>query len=145
MNLKILSWRFARQNIKLGWKSLQPSLFYFLLIKVGNQSQSYYPQTNQKKGKGADTRQQRHQKSRRRHEKNCQRVDGWENPASRSFKTTFTAPCSDSTFGRASFRQNLLGRKSEKANSTKRTRPKIESSGFALRPTVRKSDGLTCL
>ena len=35
-------------------------LLAFLLIKEGNQSQSYYPQTNQKKGKGADTRQKRH-------------------------------------------------------------------------------------
>ena len=48
---------------------------YFLLIKVGNQSQSHHAKTNQKEGKSTNTRQHRHQKSRRRHEKNCQRVD----------------------------------------------------------------------
>ena len=48
---------------------------YSHLIKVGNQSQSHHSKTNQKKGKGVDTRQKSHQKSRRRHEKNCQRVD----------------------------------------------------------------------
>ena len=48
---------------------------YSLLIKVGNQSQSHHSETNQKKGKGMDTRQKSHQKSRRRHEKNCQCVD----------------------------------------------------------------------
>ena len=59
---------------KLGWKSSLVFL-YSLLVKVGNQSQSHHSETNQKKGKGADTWQKRHQKSGRRHKKNCQRVN----------------------------------------------------------------------
>ena len=62
-----------------------------------------------------------------------------------SFKTIFTAPCSDFIFRRGSFRQNLIGWKSEKADSAKRTRQKIERSGFALRTTVRKSDRVILL
>ena len=48
---------------------------YSFLIDIRQKSQSYHPQTNQKKEKGMDTRQKSHQKRRRRHEKNCQRVD----------------------------------------------------------------------
>ena len=48
---------------------------YSFLIDIGKKSQSYHPQANQQKGKSVDTWQHRHQKRRRRHEKNCQRVD----------------------------------------------------------------------
>ena len=48
---------------------------YSFLIDIGKKSQSNHPQANQQKGKGVDTRQNSHQKSRGRHEKNCQRVD----------------------------------------------------------------------
>ena len=48
---------------------------YSFLIDIGKKSQSNHPQANQKKGKGVNTRQNSHQKSRRRHEKNCQCVD----------------------------------------------------------------------
>ena len=48
---------------------------YPFLIDIGKKSQSNPPQANQQKGKSVDAWQQSHQKSRRRHEKNCQRVD----------------------------------------------------------------------
>ena len=48
---------------------------YSFLIDIGKKSQSNHPQANQQKGKSVDAWQQSHQESRRRHEKNCQRVD----------------------------------------------------------------------